>query len=309
MSPSALACPASLKGVLSAAAAAAALVEGFCSAGVEADSLPIADGGEGTMAVLCDSTEAFEVEDAFGRPRQALAGVRGDGTRVIEAAQAIPLDPGRLDAIAATSRGLGLWIRRFRDCPLVVAVGGTATMDGGAGLLEVLDELPGPTRVLCDVATTLYDAPRLFGPQKGASPEQVAELEERFRGMTELAPYAGIPGSGAAGGLGAAFASLGAELVPGADTVLDLIGFDPVPYDLVVTGEGTVDETTWEGKAPSAVSTRCAAVDVPCVVFGGRVSGTVPVTVHAQQLSGDPSRAREDLVALGERLGAALSVA
>ena len=103
-------------------------------------------------------------------------------------------------------------------------------MDAGAGLLEVLGELPGPTRVLCDVTTRLYDAPRLFGPQKGATPEQVAELEARFRADARLAPYADLPGAGAAGGLGAALASLGAELVPGAETVLDLLGFDPAPY-------------------------------------------------------------------------------
>jgi glycerate kinase len=303
MSPRALASPASLKGVLSASAAADALVEGFRSAGVEADALPVADGGEGTLEALGGGTEAFEVEDAFGRPRQAWAGELADGTRVVEAAQAIPLDPQRLDVLAASSRGLGLWIRSLRDCPLVVAVGGTATMDAGAGLLEVLDRLPGPTRVLCDVATRLYDAPRLFGPQKGATPEQVEELERRFRDLRELAPYADLPGSGAAGGLGAALASLGAELVPGAEAVLDLLAFDPAPYDLVVTGEGQVDETTWEGKAPAAVAERCLAESVRCVVFGGRVSGTVPVTTSVTALSGDQSRAREDLVELGKKLG------
>ena len=306
MSPRALASPASLKGVLSASAAADALVEGFRSAGVEADALPVADGGEGTLEALGGGIEAFEVEDAFGRPRQAWAGELADGTRVVEAAQAIPLDPQRLDVLAASSRGLGLWIRSLRDCPLVVAVGGTATMDAGAGLLEVLDRLPGPTRVLCDVATRLYDAPRLFGPQKGATPEQVEELERRFRGLRELAPYADLPGSGAAGGLGAALASLGAELVPGAEAVLDLLAFDPAPYDLVVTGEGQVDETTWEGKAPAAVAERCLAESVRCVVFGGRVSGTVPVTTSVTALSGDRSRAREDLVELGTKLGVAV---
>ena len=100
-------------------------------------------------------------------------------------------------------------------------------MDAGMGLLEVLDALPAPTTVLCDVQTTLYDAPRLYGPQKGATPAQVAELEARFRAIERLAPFAELPGSGAAGGLGAALASLGAELVPGAATVLDLVGFDP----------------------------------------------------------------------------------
>jgi glycerate kinase len=177
-------------------------------------------------------------------------------------------------------------------------------MDGGTGLLEALDGLPGPTRVLCDVATRLYDAPRLFGPQKGATPEQVAELEQRLRAMTRLAPYSELPGSGAAGGLGAALASLGAELVPGAEAVLDLIGFDPAPYDLVVTGEGTVDATTAEGKAPAAVAGRCRDGGVPCVVFGGLV-----LAGEAVALSGDPSRAREDLIELGRRLGSGLGVA
>lgn len=307
MSPLALACPASLKNVLGAAAAAAALVRGFERAGVRARALPIADGGEGTVDVLCSEFEPVEVEDAFGRPRVARTGVMADGTRVFEAAEAIPLDPARLDVMAASSRGLGLWMRRYRDCPSVVAVGGTATMDAGAGLLTVLDELPGPTRVLCDVTTTLYEAPRLFGPQKGATTAQVAELEARFRALRDLAPYAELPGSGAAGGLGAALASLGAELVRGGETVLDLLGFDPRPYDLVVTGEGTVDETTWEGKAPAVVARRCAEAGVRCVVFGGRVRGTVPVTlrpqVEAVPLSGDPARAETDLDELGERLG------
>jgi glycerate 2-kinase len=295
MSPSALACPASLKGCLSAAVAAEALAVGFGRAGVDCTQMPVADGGEGTVDVLCSEFEEVETVDAFGRPRVARAGVLGEA-RVVEAAEAIPLDPSRLDVMAASSRGLGLWIARYRDCPLVVTVGGTATMDAGAGMLEVIDRLPGPTRVLCDVATKLRDAPRLFGPQKGATPEQVAELEERFRGVLE--PWADLPGSGAAGGLGAALASLGAELVPGADAVLDLIGFEPCAYDVVVTGEGTVDATTWEGKAPAVVARRCKEAAIRCVVFGGRV-----LDGDAIPLSGDPARAEDDLVELGERLG------
>jgi glycerate 2-kinase len=307
MSPSVLACPASLKNALSATDAAAALKEGFASAGVEADALPVADGGEGTVDALCSEFEEAETVDAFDRPRVARTGMLRDGTRVIEAAEAIPFDPARLDVMAASSRGLGLWMRRYRDCPLVVTVGGTATMDAGAGLLEVVDGLAGPVRVLCDVSTTLYDAPRLFGPQKGATRDQVAALEVRFRADERLAPFAELPGSGAAGGLGAALASLGSELVPGAGAVLDLLGFDPLPYDLVVTGEGTVDGTTWEGKAPSAVARRCADAGISCIVFGGRVTGTVPATDLPQTelvaLSGDPSRATADLVGLGAMLG------
>jgi glycerate kinase len=182
--------------------------------------LPLADGGEGTV-------------DALGAQR--------DGATVVEAAQAIPLDPERLDVMAASSRPFGELLAALDAKRLLVGVGGTSTMDAGAGLLDVLDTLPAPTTVLCDVQTTLYDAPRLFGPQKGATPAQVAELERRFRSLDALAPFAGLPGSGAAGGLGAALASLGAELVPGAATILDLLGFEPAGYDLVVTGEGRVD--------------------------------------------------------------------
>jgi glycerate 2-kinase len=301
VSPRALACPASLKNVLSASAAADALARGLATAGVHAGVMPLADGGEGTVDVLCSRFEPAEVIDAFGRARIARTGLLDDRTRVVEAAEAIPLDPERLDVLEASSRGLGLWIRGLEPGPLVVTVGGTATMDAGAGLLEVLDELPGRTQVLCDVTTRLYDAPRLFGPQKGATPEQVEELEARFRGTAALAPYAEMPGSGAAGGLGAALASLGAELVRGAEAVLDLLAFDPRPYDLVVTGEGQVDRTTWEGKAPAVVAERCAGAGVRCVVFGGRV-----VDGDAVALSGDPARAEQDLVELGERLGVLL---
>jgi glycerate kinase len=188
---------------------------------------------------------------------------------------------------------------------LLVGLGGTANMDGGAGLLVALERLPAPTLVLCDVATGLYDAPRLYGPQKGATAEQVHVLERRLRERAELAPYAELPGSGAAGGLGAALASLGAELVPGAAAVLDLAGFEPRGFDLVVTGEGTVDATTREGKAPAEVVRCCRAVGTPVVVFGGRVVEPLD-GVETLALSGDPARAKSDLVELGARLGARL---
>jgi glycerate kinase len=156
--------------------------------------------------------------------------------------------------------------------------------------------------VLCDVQTTLYDAPRTFGPQKGATPEQVVELEARFRADRRLAPFAALPGSGAAGGLGAALASLGAQLVPGARAILDLVGFDAARPALVVTGEGRVDATTAAGKVPAEVARRCAAVATPCVVFGGVVAEPL-AGAETIALSGDPARARDDLVELGRSLG------
>jgi glycerate kinase len=304
-SPSALACPSSLKGVLPAAAAAAALAAGLREAGVEATELPIADGGEGTIdAIRVGAVREVPVPDAFGRPRRARVRV-GPELAIVEAAEVIPLDPGRLDVLAASSRGLGELIAILAVPELVIGLGGTANMDGGAGLLEALERLPTPTRVLCDVATRLFDAPRLYGPQKGATPEQVELLEQRLRRDTRLAAYAELPGSGAAGGLGAALASLGAELLPGAATVLDLVGFDPRGFDLVVTGEGTVDATTREGKAPAEVVRRCREAGTPVVVFGGVVVEPVP-SVETVALSGDPARAAADLEELGGRLGTRL---
>jgi glycerate 2-kinase len=300
--PRALACPASLKGVLTSTEAASALGKGFDRAGIEWDAVPVADGGEGTVVALCrDAVGHYDVHDAFGRPRSALVG-RLDDAFVVEAAQVLPLDAELLDATAASSRGLGELLSQLRAPRFVVGLGGTATMDAGVGLLQVLDALPAPTTVLCDVQTTLYDAPRLFGPQKGATPEQVEELEARFRSLPALAPFAGLPGSGAAGGLGAAFASLGAELVPGASTALDLVGLEVRGYDLVVTGEGRVDATTAEGKAPAEVVRRCADAGVRCVVFGGAVIEPL-AGVETLALSGDPARATDDLVELGGRLG------
>jgi glycerate kinase len=296
--PRALACPASLKGVLSARDAAAALAEGlreWC----DADELPVADGGEGTLdalhGALGSEWRAYDVHDAFGRPRRAKALWHG-AHATVEAAQVIPLDPGRLDPISASSRGLGELIAALgTPRELLVCLGGTANVDGGQGMLEVVHELPATTRVACDVDVPLLDAVRVFAAQKGATPEQLSELEAR---LAPLAAYADVPGAGAAGGLGAAFASLGAELRPGAPLVLDALGFDPAAYDLVVTGEGTVDATTVRGKAPGEVARRCREAGVRCVVVGGRVVESVP-GVETLALSGDPARAREDLRGLG----------
>jgi glycerate kinase len=242
------------------------------------------------------------VSDAFGRSRVARWLELPSGASVVESAKAIPLDQERLDPFVASSRGLGELIRAAgHPRELLVCLGGTANVDGGAGLLKVLDELPARTRVACDVDVPLVDAARLFSAQKGASPADADELEARLVAMPELAPYAHVPGAGAAGGLGAALASLGAELLPGAPLVLDLVGFDATRYDLVITGEGTVDGTTIRGKAPGEVARRCAAAGVRCIVFGGRVA-EAPPELETIPLSGDPSRATNDLVALGRLL-------
>ena len=309
----ALLCPASLKGVLSASEAAAALARGAREARAEAVELPVADGGEGTTEVLASAVggewREATVSDPLGRAVSTCWLLLEDGRAIVEAASAIGLPllaPAERDPLRATSRGLGELVAaalESRPASLVVALGGTATVDGGAGLLEVVDRLPVPTIALCDVRTLLADAARLYGPQKGASAGDVMVLERRLAAMERLRPFAEVPGSGAAGGLGAALASLGAELVPGAPAVLDLLGFDArlASSDVVVTGEGRVDATTAEGKAPGVVARRALAAGVRCVVFGGSVEVELP-GAEMVELSGDPARAATDLVELGRRI-------
>jgi glycerate kinase len=236
-----------------------------------------------------------------------------DGRGVVESAEAIGLwrlEAHERDPLRASSRGVGELISAAVDAGarrVLVALGGSATVDGGAGLREALPQLPVPVEVACDVRNPLLGqrgAARAFGPQKGASPADVDELERRLAGMKELAAVADLPGAGAAGGLGAALATLGARLVPGADLVLEAVGFRERIRGaaLVVTGEGVVDETSAEGKVAGAVVRLCREEGVRCAVFGGRVEVDLEgAEMHA--LSGDPDRAREDLEALGEKLG------
>jgi glycerate kinase len=300
----ALVCPASLKGVLQAREAAALLAEGLRRGGAETDELPIADGGEGTADVLgAELRMTVTVPDAFGRPHEAPIHALADGTAVVEAADAIPLDPSRLDPVAASSRGLGELIAHVNAPRLLVCLGGTATVDGGIGMREALGSPLTGTIALCDALVPLEDAARLFAPQKGATPEDVVVLERRLLELDELRTYRELPGAGAAGGLGAALAALGAELRPGAHEVLRRLVFRgrAARADLVITGEGTVDATTSTGKAPYEALQVCRALRRRCVVFGGRVELELD-GAEVVALSGDPRRARDDLVALGEQL-------
>jgi glycerate kinase len=299
-----------------------ALAAGMQTAGLEADELPVADGGEGTAevfaAALGGEWRTAAASDPLGRPIRARYLVLEDGSVVVEASEAVGLRllaEEERDPMAASSGGLGellLAAAAEASGPILVGLGDSATVDGGAGLLEVVgDELVGrELQALCDVRNPLLGergAARAFGPQKGASPEQVEALEERLAGIDRLRPYAGLPGAGAAGGLGGAIAALGGELLSGADVVLERIDFRGMArgVDLVVTGEGTVDRSTVEGKAVGEVVRVCREEEVRCEVFGGRVE-EAPPGVEAHALSGDPVRAADDLVELGERLARAL---
>jgi glycerate 2-kinase len=318
----ALASPASCKGVLSALEAAMALAVGMRGAGLETDELPVADGGEGTAevfaAALGGEWRSAAASDPLGRPVEARYLVLEDGSAVVEAAQAVGLRllaPDELDPLEASSSGLGELLGAISgevSGAILVGLGDTATVDGGAGMLESVGEsLSGrELEVLCDVRSPLLGergAARAFGPQKGASPEQVEALEARLAGMAELRPYAELPGAGAAGGLGAALAALGGRLRSGATVVLERIDFESQAraVDLVVTGEGTLDRSSTEGKAVGEVVEICGKLGVRCELFGGRVEESPPGT-QPHALSGDPERAADDLVELGGRLARAL---
>jgi glycerate kinase len=321
----ALACPASYKGALTAVAAARALAQGLTAGGLEAEECPVADGGEGTAEVLHASLggawQVAEVSDPLGRRVQARWLLLPDGRGVVEAAAAIGLPrlaPGERDPLRASSRGFGELIAAALDAgagPLLLCLGGTATVDGGAGMREALADARGggSNTVLqgalaaCDVATRLADAARLYGPQKGASAADVAELERRLLADALLAPHGRLEGSGAAGGIGAAVAALGATLVPGAELVLEAVSFRSrlVGAALAVTGEGELDETTGEGKAPAAVASACAEAGVRCVIAAGRVVQPL-AGVESRALSGDPAATEADLRALGKELALAV---
>lgn len=280
--------PDSFKGTLAATEVAAALARGLRSAGQDAVELPIGDGGEGTMDALLAARggelRSAVVADPLGRPVDAAYGLLDDGrTAVVEMAQASGLwrvVEDERDALAATTRGTGELIAAAADAgarEVIVAVGGSATTDGGRGALEALDEAAVRVSMLvaCDVRTPWEEAARVFGPQKGADPETVARLERRLDELARAAPRdpRGVPMTGCAGGLsGGLWAHRGARLVPGGALVLDEVGFDAEmdASRFVVTGEGRLDPQTLAGKAVAEVATRCRQRGVGCHAVVGQ---------------------------------------
>jgi glycerate kinase len=294
--------------------------------GAIVEAIPLADGGEGTAAALQASLGGSYVEapvsDPLGRKVRARILFLPDGRAVIEAAEAIGfsrLAEAERDPLLATSRGVGeLILAAVKEGAgeIVVAIGGTTTVDGGRGLLDALDRrAPAGVRLVAalDVRNPLLGergAARAFGPQKGATPEGVAELERRIAAMAELRPYADVPGAGAGGGLGAALAFLGAEIVSGAEFVLAAVELEERlgGAQLVVTGEGQIDRTSCEGKLPVVVAGLCRKRGVPAVLFGGRITeegrrGALDAGATAVlPLGGEVTTAARDLEALGEAL-------
>jgi glycerate kinase len=279
--------PDSFKGTFSATEVAAALARGLRAGAREVCELPAADGGEGAMdallAALGGARRTAMVADPLGRPLEAAYGLLPDGSAIVESAQASGL--GRVpeadrDAWAASTHGTGELIAaaaREGASPVLVAVGGTASTDGGEGAVAALREAAVEVKlvVLSDVRTPWEDAPRVFGPQKGADPATVTRLERRLEELAAHAPRnpTGIPMTGAGGGLaGGLWAFCGAELVPGAPFVLDAIGFDAnLPEAaLCVTGEGSLDDQTAAGQVVAEIAIRCLAAGIPCHAVVGR---------------------------------------
>jgi glycerate kinase len=287
--PRVVVAPDSFKGTFAAPAVADALAAGIEEAGAQAVRLPIADGGEGTMDALTSVLEAdvrtATVTDPLGRPITARFALLDDGaTAIVEMAQASGLAlvaEDERDAWAASTRGTGELIAAAVAAGaehVIVTVGGSATTDGGAGALAALDDagitMPRLT-VVCDVDVAFEDAARIFGPQKGADRATVAALERRLGELADRAPRdpRGLPRTGCAGGLsGGLWAFRGAELLPGAAYVLDALSFDDRARGaaLVITGEGSLDEQTFAGKAVGEVAARCARLGVPCHAVVGR---------------------------------------
>jgi glycerate kinase len=276
-----LVAPDSFKGTLAAADVARALADGLRKGGVEAEELPIGDGGEGTMDALVVATggelRTAEVSDPLGRPVTARFALLPDGRAVVETAEASGLallDESELDPWKASTRGTGEVIVAAVEAgakEVLLTVGGSATMDGGAGAIEALDSagVDPKLEVLCDVRTPFEEAPRVFGPQKGADKRMIGRLEKRLDKFAAAAPRdpRGVPMTGAAGALsGGLYAYRRAKLVPGAAYVLDTLGFDELmrASRAVVTGEGRLDEQTLAGKAVGEVATRCRQAGVWC---------------------------------------------
>ena len=318
--------PQAFKQSVGARAAALAVRRGVLRAVPDAaiTLVPVADGGDGTLAALIDTTggQYFQapVAGPLGESRTAQWGVMGDGqTAVIEMALASGLAllaDDRRNPRRATTYGTGQLMRAALDAGythIIVGLGGSATNDGGTGMASALgvrfldakgDELepggaalanlrtiditnihPGLANATVTGATDVTNplcgdtgASAIFGPQKGATPGMVAELDGCLANLArviqkDLGPdVADTPGSGAAGGLGAgliAFAN--AELRSGIDMVCDALDFDrhAAAADLVITGEGRADRSTAFDKAPVGIARRSKAFGVPTILLAG----------------------------------------
>jgi glycerate 2-kinase len=323
-----LVAPDSFKGTFSAVEVADALARGLERAGAGADRCPVADGGEGTVEVLLAAvggrTVRVPVHDPLGRPIEADFALLGDGEdrALLEMAAASGLgllaDHER-DPWAATTYGTGELIAAATASgarEILVAVGGSATVDGGRGALEAIAESGGlhgaRIVVLSDVQTPWERCAAVYGPQKGADPPMVERLAARLDAYARELPRdpRGVAMTGAAGALsGGLWAALDANLEPGAPYVLDAVGFDARARDAhaVIVGEGRLDEQSAMGKIVGEIATRARAAGVPvhAVVGRSQLDGAEAERIGIRSVS--EATDLPALEAAGERLAQALA--
>jgi len=258
---------------LTAEAAAAAMAAGLVRSGFDdVVQIPLADGGEGTLDALLaargGSRRTTRVTGPLGDPVDAEWGVLPGGIAVIEMAQAsgLALVHGRNDPLRASTRGTGELIdaaRRSGFRRIMVAVGGSATTDGGLAAVEALGwSLQGvEVTVACDVETSFENAARVYGPQKGATDAQVSLLTRRLTRLGDAyrertgVDVTSLTGAGAAGGLAGGLAAIGARLVPGFEAVAETVGLEGAldGATLAITGEGKLDGSSIAGKVVGGV--------------------------------------------------------
>ncbi|TFV62467.1 UNVERIFIED_ORG: glycerate kinase [Bacillus sp. AZ43] len=313
--------PDSFKGTLAADRAATAIGTGVARVRPDAGVVlrPVADGGEGTVAAALRAgyrPREILVSGPGGTPVRATIAV-GGGSVVVELATAAGLGLAPPAPTTAGTRGVGELVRAALDLApdrIVLGIGGSATTDGGAGMLQALGarlldaagrdvppgggglalldrvDLAGLDRRLPEVELVVASdvdnpltgptgAAQVFGPQKGAAPDDVAVLDAalaRFASVVrrDLGVDVDVPGGGGAGGTAAGALLLGARITSGAALVCELIGLDGAlaDADLVITGEGSLDAQTLRGKAPAEVARRARAAGVPCLALAGTVA-------------------------------------
>jgi glycerate kinase len=347
--------PDSFKGSLTSVSVATALADGWARArlGDEILLCPLADGGEGTLAAIEAAGgwewQAAAVADPLARQIQARWLRSVDGSRaVVEMAEASGLSrvaPDERDPIGATSIGTGELLRAAIDAGtrhVTLGIGGSATTDGGFGLLTALlandrDLSSIDLEVACDVSNPLLGptgAAATYGPQKGATPDDVAALDRRNEDWADVLEARegrrerDMPGAGAAGGVGFALLAIqdrfrSFALRPGVQLVMDETGFQSKleRADLVITGEGRIDAQTAFGKTALGVAKRAQATGVPCIAVGGGVEEegiealaavgavAVPVVERPQSVEQAMAAGIDPLVRCGERLARLMSLA
>ena len=275
------------KGSVTAAQVAAAIGHACWELGHDCTEVAVADGGEGTLEALGGANRVSTVTGPLGEPVEAEWRLHRD-VAVIEMARASGLaligGADHNDAMAASTTGTGELISQALDASakkIIVCVGGSATTDGGLGAIRAISA-PQRTRgvqllVACDVTTRFVDAAAVFGPQKGATPAQVRMLTGRLERVAQMyqsefgVDVSDVEGAGAAGGLAGALAALGGKLMPGFDLVADELDLHDtfVGADLIVTGEGHLDDQSFEGKVVGRVQDMARSMGIPVAAVVG----------------------------------------